>query len=223
MKPSFECMIPLAPITKKNSQRIFLNGANGRPFIAPSKAFKVYEAAALSYLDPPPRKPIDYPVNVRCVFGMPNRRKTDLTNLLEAIDDILVKGGVLADDNYQIVAGHDGSRCTLAKAQPYTHIRITPMSDEAADPDTEHKMILAALKCDAFRCGIDPEPDWFAEALEQKRAHPSHSMKNAIMVQCMEATWDRAYLGDYILRGEKGWLYTEPAHRLKEYIEKGLV
>ncbi|WP_322353958.1 RusA family crossover junction endodeoxyribonuclease [Paratractidigestivibacter sp.] len=127
MRPRFECVIPLPPVTKKNSQRILFSRSTGRPFIAPSKAYKDYEAAALSYLRPLPPEPIDYPVNVMCVFGMPNRRRTDLNNLLEAATDILVKAGVLADDNYRIVAGHDGSRCKLAKVQPYTHIRITPM------------------------------------------------------------------------------------------------
>ena len=131
MKPSFECVIPLAPVTKKNSQRILFNRNTGRPFVMPSKAYKDYEAAALSYLRPLPPAPIDWSVNVMCVFGMPNRRRTDLNNLLEAVTDILVKAGVLADDNYRIVAGHDGSRCKLSKGQPYTLIRITPMEDRS--------------------------------------------------------------------------------------------
>nr|DAI30315.1 MAG TPA: Endodeoxyribonuclease RusA [Caudoviricetes sp.] len=129
MSTSIEYIIPLPPVTKKNSQRILFNKNTGRPFVMPSKAYKDYEAAALSYLRPLPPEPIGYPVNVMCVFGMPNRRRTDLNNLLEAVTDILVKGGVLADDNYRIVAGHDGSRCKLAKVQPYTHIRITPMEE----------------------------------------------------------------------------------------------
>lgn len=127
MSTSIEYIIPLAPVTKKNSQRILFNKNTGRPFVMPSKAYKDYEAAALRHLRPLPPEPIDYEVNIRCLFCMPTRRKTDLTNLLEAIDDILVKAGVLADDNYRIVGGHDGSRCKLAKGQPYTLIRITPM------------------------------------------------------------------------------------------------
>lgn len=127
MGPIYERVIPLPPITKKNSQRILFNKSTGRPFIAPSKAYKDYEAAALRYLGPLPPEPIDRPVNVMCVFGLPTRRRTDLNNLLEAATDLLVKGGVLADDDHRIVAGHDGSRCKLAKAQPYTLVRITPM------------------------------------------------------------------------------------------------
>lgn len=126
-KRTVEYLIPLAPVTKKNSQRILFNKNTGRPFIMPSRAYKTYEAAALRYLRPLPSEPIDYLVNVQCVFGLPNKRRVDLNNLLEAATDILVKAGVLADDNYRVVAGHDGSRCKLAKTQPYTHIRIAPM------------------------------------------------------------------------------------------------
>lgn len=92
MDPIYERVIPLPPITKKNSQRILFNKGTGRPFIAPSKAYKDYEAAALRYLGPLPPEPIDRPVNVMCVFGLPTRRRTDLNNLLEAATDLLVKG-----------------------------------------------------------------------------------------------------------------------------------
>ena len=32
--------VPVAPVTKKNSQQILTNPKNGRPFIVPSKAYK---------------------------------------------------------------------------------------------------------------------------------------------------------------------------------------
>lgn len=110
--------IPIAPITKKNSQQI-VKGKNGRPMIIPSKAYKAYEKAALYYLKP---YGIDYPINVRCVFYMPTNRRVDLTNLEEAIDDIMVKAGTLKDDNCEILAGHDGSRVYVDKDNPRTEI-----------------------------------------------------------------------------------------------------
>ena len=58
---------------------------------------------------------------------MPTRRKTDLTNLLEAVDDILVHAGIIADDNYTIIASHDGSRVLYDKYRPRTEITITRM------------------------------------------------------------------------------------------------
>lgn len=115
--------IPLAPISKKNSQQIFINKATGKPFIMPSKKYKEYEAAALWYI--PKKIFINAPCNIKCLFYMPTKRKVDLTNLLEAIDDIMVKAGLLADDNFTIIESHDGSRVLYDKDNPRTEVIIT--------------------------------------------------------------------------------------------------
>ena len=115
--------IPLAPVTKKNSQRIVINRTTGRPMIIPSAAYKDYEREAALFM--PRGVRIDKPVNIKCLFYMPTRRKCDLTNLLEAIDDILVKTGVLSDDNYTVIESHDGSRVFYDKDNPRTEIYIT--------------------------------------------------------------------------------------------------
>lgn len=120
--------IPLPPITKKNSQRILVNKSTGRPFIAPSEQYKQYEKDAQWFIHDRPR--IDYPVNVKCVFYMPTRRRVDLTNLLEAADDVLVHAGVLADDHSGIVVSHDGSRVLFDKENPRTEIEITGCGNE---------------------------------------------------------------------------------------------
>ncbi len=114
--------IKLPPITKKNSQRI-LKGKGGRPFIAPSEKYKVYEAAAGAYLEWWD-DPIDEPVNVMCVYYMPTRRRVDLVNLQEATLDTLVKHGILKDDNCGIVVSMDGSRVKYDKQNPRTEITI---------------------------------------------------------------------------------------------------
>lgn len=122
--------IPLAPITKKNSQQIRYRWTidprtrkqKRVPYIAPSEAFENYQQAALWYV--PRGRRIDSPVNVKCLFYMPTRAKCDLTNHLEAIDDIMVKAGLLADDNYTIVESHDGSRVYYDKDRPRTEIYI---------------------------------------------------------------------------------------------------
>jgi len=49
-------------------------------------------------------------VNIKEVFYMPTRRRVDLTNLQEAIDDVLVKAEVIEDDCRDIIASHDGSK-----------------------------------------------------------------------------------------------------------------
>lgn len=114
--------IKLPPISKKNSQQIMVNRATGKPFVMPSKQYKEYEAYALYYV--PKRLMIDYPVAVKCLFYMPTKRKCDLTNLLEAVDDIMVKAGLLADDNYTVIESHDGSRVLYDKENPRTEIYI---------------------------------------------------------------------------------------------------
>lgn len=117
--------IPIAPISKKNSQQIMINSKTGKPFVMPSKAFKQYESAALWYI--PKKQRVDYPVCVKCLFYMPTHRKCDLTNLLEAIDDVMVKAGLLADDNFTIIESHDGSRVLYDKLHPRTEVYITPI------------------------------------------------------------------------------------------------
>lgn len=74
---------------------------------------------------PKARKPIDVAVNVKCLFYMETRRRCDLTNLLEAIDDIMVNAGLLADDNFTIIQSHDGSRVLYDKCNPRTEVYIT--------------------------------------------------------------------------------------------------
>lgn len=115
--------IPLDPITKKNSQQIAINRTTGRPFITQSKRYKEYEKAALWYI--PKGVRITEAVNVKCLFYMPTRRRVDLTNLLEAIDDVMVKAGLLADDAYTIIQSHDGSRVLYDKNNPRTEVEIT--------------------------------------------------------------------------------------------------
>lgn len=117
-------IVPLPPITKKNHQRIMRNSKTGGRFIAPSAQYTDYAKKAPWFLKPVPEKPIDYPVNVKCLFYLPTKRNTDLTNLLESIDDIMVNCGILADDNYTIIQSHDGSRCYVDKENPRTEIYI---------------------------------------------------------------------------------------------------
>lgn len=120
----YEATIPLNPRTKKNSQQILINGKTGKPFIAQNAKYKMYEQDSGWFLKKIP-VPISEPVNVKCVFYRKDRTRCDLTNLLEAIDDILVNYGILADDNFNIIVGHDGSRVFVDKEKPRTEIEIS--------------------------------------------------------------------------------------------------
>lgn len=116
-----------APRTKKNHQQILQN-RSGKPFVAPSKEFLLYQEKCLWQIRTP-RRAISEPVNVKAVYYMPDRRRVDLVNLLEATCDILVKAGVLDDDRAAIVAAHDGSRVLLDRQCPRVEIEITEMED----------------------------------------------------------------------------------------------
>jgi Holliday junction resolvase RusA-like endonuclease len=126
-------VIKLPPITKKNSQQILTNPKTGRPFIMPSAKYKQYEREAAWFLKSRPPRPIECPVNIKCLFYLPTKRRTDLTNLLEAVDDLLVHAGIIADDHYGIVEAHDGSRCSIDRDNPRTEITITRIIDPARE------------------------------------------------------------------------------------------
>jgi Holliday junction resolvase RusA-like endonuclease len=122
-KIKFKFEIPLLCRSKKNSQEIFYNKYTGKRCISQSKLYKQFESDC-SYFMPDLEKPIDRPVNLKCTFIVPDRRKRDLTNLENAIADILVKYDVLKDDNYNILQGWDGSRIIYKKGEEKTIIEI---------------------------------------------------------------------------------------------------
>lgn len=117
--------IGLAPVTKKNSQQILKNAGTGRPFVAPSRAYREYAEAAAWCLRTYRLETIRQPVEVKALFFMPTRRRVDLTNLLEALDDVLVKARVLLDDHCGIIVSHDGSRVLYDKENTRTEVSIT--------------------------------------------------------------------------------------------------
>lgn len=120
-------VISTPPRTKKNSQQIIT--VKGRPMIIPSKLYKDYEKACEPYI-PKINIPIDYPINLQCIYYMPTKRKVDLNNLLEATTDMLVHYKFLKDDNSTIVYSHDGSRVKYDKEHPRTEIYIKGIDQE---------------------------------------------------------------------------------------------
>ena len=120
--------IGLVPITKKNSQQIVKAGT--RLLVIPSKQYKQYEKDCAAFIPQIPFSAIDTPVNVKCLYYMPTRRRVDLTNLLQSTLDVLVKYGVLADDNSNIVVSMDGSRVLLDRDNPRTEIDIESLNEK---------------------------------------------------------------------------------------------
>lgn len=123
MNKKISFTIGIAPVTKKNSQQIIINKATGRPMIIPSKQYREYEKECGWFIQGKGEK-INEPVTVKCLFYMPTKRRVDLTNLLNAILDILVKYEVIADDNSNIVYSTDGSRVLYDKENPRCEVTI---------------------------------------------------------------------------------------------------
>lgn len=112
---------------KKNSQQIIFNHKTKRPMIIQSEQYREFEKLCGLYLKPIAKElktPINYPINLKCTFYFPDRRRRDTVNMLEAIQDILVKYKVLEDDNYTVVASLDGTRSYYIKDRAETIIEI---------------------------------------------------------------------------------------------------
>ena len=118
--------IPLLCRSKKNSQEVVFNNKTGKPFITQSKYYHQFERDCAYFLKKY-AKHIDYPINLKVTFYVPDKRKRDLTNLENAIADIMIKYGVIEDDNYNIIAGWDGSRVKYEKGREETIIEIEKM------------------------------------------------------------------------------------------------
>ena len=119
--------IPLLCRSKKNTQRIIYNPRTKKPKIIQSEIYKNFERECGLFLKKHKSNVITYPVNLKCLFYVPDKRKRDLTNLENAIADILVKYEILEDDNYNIIAGWDGSRIIYEKGKEEIDIEITKM------------------------------------------------------------------------------------------------
>lgn len=113
--------IPMNPVTKKNHGQIVM--IKGRPIMLPSKPYQEYEKKCKQYM-PTLERPIDFPINLKVLYFMETRRKCDITNLLQATCDVLVKYKIIEDDNYTIVSSVDGTRADYDKENPRCEIYI---------------------------------------------------------------------------------------------------
>lgn len=122
MKELYRFIIPIAPVTKKNSSNIFINKNTGKRFISPSDRYKQYEKDFMLLC---PLIPIiDFPINLKAIYYMPSKRKVDLINLHSCLHDCLVKKGIILDDNCSIIISTDGSRVFYDKENPRTEVYI---------------------------------------------------------------------------------------------------
>lgn len=121
--------IPGVPRSKKNSQQIIINPRTKRPMIIQSKLYINFERECGKFLKEY-KSNIDYSVNLKIKFYVPDKRKRDIANYIEAIQDILVKYEVLKDDNYNIVYSLDGTRMYVDKENPRVEIEMTKLEEQ---------------------------------------------------------------------------------------------
>jgi Holliday junction resolvase RusA-like endonuclease len=116
--PELHITIPGNVVSKKNSRRCF-----GGKAVA-SKAFLAYEKTCLQELQYMRKKwEGTYPVELHCFFYRKTKQKFDYSNLVESIQDILVKAGVIEDDSYRHVIPVVGGM-EIDKDHPRVSIRI---------------------------------------------------------------------------------------------------
>lgn len=117
-------LLPIIPRSKKNSQKIIYNSKTKKPMIIQNEKYLEFENNCQYFIKKDFRKMIDFPVNLKCEFYVPDARKRDLANYIEAIQDILVKYNVIKDDNHNIIQSVDGSRMYIDRKNPRVEIWI---------------------------------------------------------------------------------------------------
>lgn len=118
--------IELPPRTKKNHSQLIINRNTGKRMLIPSPQYRQYEHDCAYFMPP---YSAEGKVNIKALFYMPTKRRVDLTNLLEALNDILVKYSVIEDDNSNVVVSVDGSRVYYDKEHARTEVEITEVGE----------------------------------------------------------------------------------------------
>lgn len=110
--------------SKKNSKRIFCRGKY--PTVLPSEAHELWHKQALEALKLPSGVPfpLETTHSITLLFYPQNKRKFDLSNHAEAIMDLLVDAGVLADDNYEVVPNLQLLYGDLSRSNPRVEVEI---------------------------------------------------------------------------------------------------
>lgn len=139
-EPLLSYIIELDTRTKKNHMTIAGTGPKcpkcgkkARQFVRQGRANTEYSMKAAHFLMPRPKKPLEGPVHLVYKVYTQTKRVVDDLNLYASLDDILVKEGVLKDDNRNIIRSRDGSRVNYDKERPRAEIYIYEYEEEEED------------------------------------------------------------------------------------------
>jgi Holliday junction resolvase RusA-like endonuclease len=122
---SIKFTIPVKPRTKKNHGQI-IHTKSGRHIMLPSPQYKEFEKEVIKYVTAEfgNIEPIDFKCNLKCKFYKDRNYASDLVGYLQAIQDALVKAGILKDDNTNIVTTVNGSEVHHDKENPRIEVEI---------------------------------------------------------------------------------------------------
>lgn len=84
--------------SKKNSKQILMNRATGKRFVASSPLFQRWQELQQWRL-PKLRQPLESK-RIEIIFYPSTKRRSDLNNISQGILDVLVKQGIIKDDNW---------------------------------------------------------------------------------------------------------------------------
>ncbi len=114
--------------SKKNSKSIITNRRTGKPMIVASKKAKDMEKHMARELSTQRggRSAINRPSSVYMRLYRKDNIKRDLDNVATSVLDGLVRGEVIADDNYSIVKSLHIEDCGVDKDNPRVEIEIKP-------------------------------------------------------------------------------------------------
>lgn len=114
--------------SKKNSKSIITNRRTGRPMIVASKKAKDMEKNMVREfsIQRGERSAINRPSSVCMKLYRKDNIKRDLDNVATSVLDGLVRGEVIADDNYSIVKSLHIEDCGVDKNNPRVEIEIKP-------------------------------------------------------------------------------------------------
>lgn len=87
--------------SKKNSKRILFNQRTHKPFIKSSVRHDEWHSRAFSQLNGLTH--VSKLNRLSMTFYSASRRKADLTNRADSVQDLLVDAGILEDDNWWVI------------------------------------------------------------------------------------------------------------------------
>lgn len=98
MVKKIQFTIPGRIPSKKNSHQIFKAGH--KRWVNPSKDYTQWEINSKFFL---PDTQVDNVKKIIIIIYAPNKKKADLTNKVESIMDLMVRGQIIKDDNWFII------------------------------------------------------------------------------------------------------------------------